>query len=408
MRIGGRAWGITLSAALAACEVPVPDGVFSCTDSQECPAEQRCDLQVHRCSRSPTSAAGDSGAQTERGEAGETASAAGRGGAGSGDKPAGTGGGSQAAPPKAGSRAPVSAGAGAPAPQPAGAGAAAPQPAGAGGGAAGSRAEPEPSGSGAAGVAGHGGMAGSAQQAGQGGVPTAGSPAYPQPSCDEGASCYDFERGVLPPDGELWPSPLDPTTAGFPTYGQLTAPIYPPGTSNHMLLSRPSPRDDWPKAAVGYSPGVAFSELTVDFDFIADTTLVEPPEQVVFYRFTQVANEIVLGEIDLLLQGETAALQYGRVDDPASVKLQVLGAAAPPEELTHVHVVFRRADACTVEATYGALPKQSIATPCDMKDWRMEFGLNVKIELGTQYNSKYAAYYDHLSALLVPVQSGTD
>jgi hypothetical protein len=227
----------------------------------------------------------------------------------------------------------------------------------------------------------------------------AGGAKQPPASCSQGAYCYGFESGALDPSGALWPSPSD-GSGGLPSNQELTTTTNPPSSQNSMLVSRPSAKDGWPKATVGFSgPQTPFSKLVVSFDYSAGDALLEPNPRVIFFRF--VGRPAVNGDsVDIGLLNRDAMLEV-QMDGPDP--LSAIGPAAKPGVLTHVVATFTRSQsACTVEIAYGAVPLKAAAFPCEVQNWQIELGLDVLETPPERYTYNYVAYFDNLQVSFTP------
>jgi hypothetical protein len=217
--------------------------------------------------------------------------------------------------------------------------------------------------------------------------------------CLQDAYCYGFEAGALDPSGALWPSPSD-GSGGLPPNQELTIATYPAASQNAMLVSRPSAKDGWPKATVGFSgPRTPFSTLTASFDYVAGDTLVKPNPRVILFRFVgwpersgdSVNVGLFAGDVMLEVQMNGPEL------------LESLGAASAPGVLTHVVATFTRGQSsCMVEIAYGALQPKAAAFPCEVQTWQIELGLDMLETPPDRYTYDYFAYFDNLRVSTSP------
>ena len=391
---------LSLAVAVSACKVDFKDGVFACATTSECPTGLRCDSTTKRCTRGLPSApdvessgradAGPSSSNTGSvSEPPKTTAQAGR------DSPASDA--PKDAAPKtdrsdagpgrgradAGSVKDAGAVKDAGSATEAGSGSMPIEPGRAGGG---GRSE-------AAGGAGAGAGTGQARAAAQSGA--GGSAA----ECAQGTYCYGFEGGALDPSGALWPSPSG-ANGELPPYGELSTTTYPSGSQNKVLVSRPSNKDGWPKATVGFSgPVMPFSKLEVSFDYVAGDKLVDPNPRVILFRFVGVPDRNG-DSVNVGLLNHNAMLEV-QTDGPDP--LTVIGPATAPGSLTHVVATFTRAPpACNVEVAYGSVPLTAAPFPCDVQHWNVEIGLDMLETPPEQYTQDYSAFFDNLRVSSTP------
>lgn len=328
-----------LLCGLSACSVDFKDGVFACKADRDCPSGLLCDAEYKRCTRYPLSAADGAGGDGVASNAVST------------QRPDA---GSQPTAPEDAAAAPADAGAEKSQPQPA--------------------VEPQAA-------------------ADSGAPPSTGGSGGRAAPCPKDGFCYDFEAGALDPGGALWPSPSD-GNGGLPRDGQLSTTHQPASSPNTMLVSRPSARDEWPKATVGFSgPRMAFAKLSVSFDYIAGAELAEPNPRVILFRFVGTpkrnANSVNVGLLD-----RDAMLE---VQTDGADSLSAIGAAAPSGMLTHVAVTFTRDQGtCAVAVEYGSAPLQTAPFPCEVEDWQLELGLDLLETSSQEYTESYVAYFDNL------------
>jgi hypothetical protein len=186
-----------------------------------------------------------------------------------------------------------------------------------------------------------------------------------------------------------------------PQYGQLTTTTYPAGSQNKVLVSRPSAKDTWPKATVGFSGPVtpAFSRLVVSFDYVAGDKLVDPNPRVIVFRFVGTPDRNG-DSVNVGLLKQSAMLE---VQTPGADPLTTIGPATAPGTLTHVVATFtRKPPACNVEVVYGALQPMAAAFPCDVEHWNVEIGLDMLEVSGGAYTQDYSAFYDNFRISSTP------
>jgi hypothetical protein len=167
-----------------------------------------------------------------------------------------------------------------------------------------------------------------------------------------------------------------------------------------VLVSRPSSKDGWPKATVGFSgPAAPFSKLVVSFDYVAGEKLVDPNPRVILFRFVGMPERNG-DSVNVGLLNHDAMLEV-QMDGPDP--LTAIGPAAAPGTLTHVVATFMRTStACTVEVAYGSLPLTAAAFPCDVQRWQIELGLDMLETPPEQYTQDYSAFFDNLRVSSTP------
>jgi hypothetical protein len=386
---------VLMIIGLSSCDVDIKDGVFICSTRTDCPTGLQCHPQTKRCTRQPfgtseTDLTGkpDSGAsvRSERraADAGrpdaDADAAMRRSASASGDH-------ADAGSPRAmdmdtprGPSAADQRGASPSSKDAANGGSDSSQP-----------------------TAGSGGDPNAASGTG-GAVAEAGSSAPLDPQsmsadCPRDTYCYGFESGALDPSGALWPSPSD-GSGGLPSHDELTTAPYPASSRNLMLVSRPSSKDGWPKATVGFSgPRTAFSELIVSFDYAAGDKLNAPNPRVILFRFVgapaRSGDSVNVGVLDndVMLEVQTDG------PDP----LSAIGPAPATGVLSHVVASFARSPgSCLVTVAYGELPPKAAAFPCDVENWQIEIGLDLLETPPEKYNDEYVGYFDNLRVSNTP------
>jgi hypothetical protein len=240
------------------------------------------------------------------------------------------------------------------------------------------------------GASGSAAVAGGAGAGGNGGAAGAlpGSIVCPKRPTDAGDGfCYDFENGVLGPnagdDYELWYTPDVFTSA------ELSTEQRPAGSSNNVLRAAPPSVGEYPSATLGRDIPT-FARARIEFDIIANDTLVNSSSDVVWFRF--LPNGADFDQLTQLIFRSGQAL----VRAEGSSAYQVLQRSPRTDGTsTHIGIVLDRRGPCRVEVYFDSqLVGSAPEAPCiSGTQGFVEYGLVVLQPLSTSVQ----AYYDNIA-----------
>jgi hypothetical protein len=241
---------------------------------------------------------------------------------------------------------------------------------------------------GMSGAAAAGGRAGSSGNGGASGAPA--STACPKrPNGLADGFCYDFEQGVEGPNGgadyELWYTPDLFTSA------ELSIEQRPTGFNNNVLRTAPPMVGEYPSATVGRDTPT-FAHARVEFDIIANDTLVNSASDIAWFRFLPNGEDFDRLTQLVFRRGQALVRAEGSSDYRVLQHLPRTDGTS-----THVSIVLDRRGPCNVAVYFDSEPVGSaLEAPCIAdKQGFVEYGLVVLQPL----RAPVQAHYDNISVV---------
>jgi hypothetical protein len=172
---------------------------------------------------------------------------------------------------------------------------------------------------------------------------------------------------------------------------------------NQVLVSKPDPGDEEPKAIVGYTSSHSPDKAAVDFDFILQDS---------FYltHYTVVLARLIMA-VDLPRTIVTLYIKEGVVEMSVDSQFEhglasysdKIAIAPPTGQLAHVHLVLDRSrESCFAVASVDGATPVSVSSPsvCPMGSYQVELGLQVVLPtppIDEVFDSHFVAYFDNLT-----------